>query len=43
MSSSNLFKENEELIEAKYKYLTDAMRIEIPEIVKSEAFSKSSG
>lgn len=41
MSSPNLIKENEAAIEDRYQYLTSIMRIEVPEIVKSEVFSKS--
>lgn len=41
MSSPCLIKENESAIEERYQYLTEVMRLEVPEIVKSEVFSKS--
>lgn len=41
MNSPCLIKENESAIEDRYQYLTSVMRLEVPEIVKSEVFSKS--
>lgn len=41
MNSPGLIKENESAIEDRYQYLTSVMRLEVPEIVKSEVFSKS--
>lgn len=41
MNSPSLIKENDSAIEARYLYLTKVMRLEVPEIVKSEVFSKS--
>ncbi|CAD7078913.1 unnamed protein product [Hermetia illucens] len=39
MNSPNLIHENIKTIEAKFNYMHDIMRLEIPEIVKSQAFS----
>lgn len=41
MNSPSLIKENDAAIGDRYHYLTSVMRIEVPEIVKSEVFSKS--
>uniref|UniRef100_A0A0K8UJM7 mTERF domain-containing protein 2 n=1 Tax=Bactrocera latifrons TaxID=174628 RepID=A0A0K8UJM7_BACLA len=41
MNSPDLMEQSEHRIEEKVKYLKDVMRIEIPEIIKSEALSKS--
>ncbi|KAL5279463.1 MTERF4 family protein [Megaselia abdita] len=41
MNSPGLIKENSAAIEDRYQYLTSVMRLDVPEIVKSEVFSKS--
>lgn len=41
MNSPNLINDTDEIIEEKFNYLINVMRCDIPEICKSEVFSKS--